>query len=396
MSKGFNVSIVTETYPPEVNGVAVTLSRFVDGLVERGYGVQLIRPAQADDELPGTIRARSSCEEVCFSRGYSIPMYRSLKFGWASVNSLRSHLERFESRVTYIATEGPLGYSALKAAKHLNIPVISGFHTHFETYASAYRLQWLQPVVARYLEKFHNRCHTTLASSETLHQKIRELGINNIRNISRGIDTEQFHPRFRDPALRAAWGIRDGQRVVLFVSRLAPEKNPELLFRAFRKMRHSAPWIKLVVVGDGPIREKYQRKHPEVVFCGAKTGENLSRHYASADLFLFPSLSETYGLVVAEAMASALPVIGFDYAAPAALIESGVNGWLAPFGDEDAFIEAALKAAQTPESKLLIMREHAYEAAQRLSWSDALDDLERIFHNSLEDTLHAPAYATSL
>ncbi|MEA3277213.1 MAG: glycosyltransferase, partial [Pseudomonadota bacterium] len=193
-----------------------------------------------------------------------------------------------------------------------------------------------------------------------------------------GVDTELFDPSRRSEDLRRSWGCPPAGLVVVYVGRLAAEKNLDLAVAAFQRVSSRDPQAKFVLVGDGPALERLRLAHPDLVLTGAKVGVDLAEHYASGDLFLFPSLTETFGNVVPEAMASGLPVIAFDYAA-GACIRSWENGITVPMGDADAFIDAAAAAA-CDDARLRSMGKSALATAENMSWGRAIGGLEeRLF-----------------
>mgnify|MGYP003581872996 FL=1 len=340
------VALVTETYPPEINGVAMTLACLVAGLQARGHDVQLLRPRQAPDAQGQ--RPVNGLEEVLM-RGLPIPKYPHLRMGLPAKKHLLSLWTARRPDLVHIATEGPLGWSALQAARKLRLPVSSDFRTNFDAYSRHYGVGWLQKPIAAYLRKFHNQAHCTMVPTEQLRRSLDGQGFERLHVVARGIDTAMFNPAHRDASLRAQWGVGEHDRVVLSVGRLAAEKNLGLLVDAFQAMRAVDPRLKLVLVGDGPQRAELQQRCPGAWFAGSQTGQALSRHYASADVFLFPSLTETYGNVTPEALASGLAVLAFEHAAASELIRSGHNGLLAPLGDAGAFVRRAVDMAANPE-----------------------------------------------
>ncbi len=339
------VALVTETYPPEINGVAMTLACLVAGLQARGHDVQLLRPRQAPDAQ--SQRPVNGLEEVLM-RGLPIPKYPHLRMGLPAKKHLLSLWTARRPDLVHIATEGPLGWSALQAARKLRLPVSSDFRTNFDAYSRHYGVGWLQKPIAAYLRKFHNQAHCTMVPTEQLRRSLDGQGFERLHVVARGIDTAMFNPAHRDASLRAQWGVGEHDRVVLSVGRLAAEKNLGLLVDAFQAMRAVDPRLKLVLVGDGPQRAELQQRCPGAWFAGSQTGQALSRHYASADVFLFPSLTETYGNVTPEALASGLAVLAFEHAAASELIRSGHNGLLAPLGDATAFVRRAVDMAANP------------------------------------------------
>ena len=303
-----HICIVTETYPPEVNGVALTLARLVEGLRRLGHAVSIVRPRQRKDDP-----RRGKTERLVPS--LPLPGYSGLRLGLPASKALRRNWSVNRPDIIYVATEGPLGWSALKIAQRLEIPIFSGFHTSFDRYSRYYHLGWLQPLVARYLYSFHNRTLGTLVASPDLRDRLRGMGMKNVSIMDRGVDSRLFDPACRCATVRRAWRAADRDLVALYVGRVAAEKNLALAIEAYRAMQRVDHGVKFVIVGDGPLRATLQEKHPDIIFCGVHRGGELARRYASADVFLFPSETETFGNVTLEAMASGLVVVAFDYAA---------------------------------------------------------------------------------
>lgn len=369
-----HIALVSETFPPEVNGVANTLGRLCQGLRERGHRLQLVRPRQADDTAPND-------DQLLLTRGWPLPGYAGLQWGQSSLHKLLRRWQRNRPDVLYIATEGPLGLSALRAARRLGIPVVSGFHTNFQQYSDHYGFGLLTRLLTGYLRWFHNRSRLTLVPSPSQRLELQRRGFERLELLARGVDGQLFHPARRSAALRTEWGLGEDEIAVLHVGRLAAEKNLQLLTRAFRQLQGDLPQqrLRLVLVGDGPQRAQLQAELPEALFCGVQRGEALAAHYASGDLFLFPSLSETFGNVVLEALASGLAVVAFDQAAAAQHIRHGHNGALATPGDEAAFIESARWLLEDPES-LRRVRLNARQHAGKQGWPAIVERLESLLH----------------
>jgi glycosyltransferase involved in cell wall biosynthesis len=285
---------------------------------------------------------------------------------------LRRSWTRHRPDVIYVATQGPLGWSAVRAARRLRIPVFSGFHTNFDNYARYYHAGWLGFLILRYLQSFHNRTDGTIVPSADLRDRLREIGLKNISVLGRGVDSRLFAPEQRSANLRRAWRAGKTDPVALYVGRIAAEKNLGLAIDAYRAMQQVNNGARFVLVGDGPLRAALQRKHPDLIFCGVHTGERLASHYASADIFLFPSETETFGNVTLEAMASGLVVVAYDYAAAHAHIKDGETGLLAGYGDAQAFTRAAAKVA-LPRQTLRIMGRQARAYAVDLDWQHIVD-----------------------
>ncbi|MBC9249763.1 glycoside hydrolase [Pseudomonas alcaligenes] len=365
-----HIALVSETFPPEVNGVANTLGRLYQGLLSRGHRLQLIRPRQ-----PGDLQA--SDDQLLLTRGWPLPGYAGLQWGQSALHKLLRRWQRNRPDVLYIATEGPLGLSALRAARRLGIPVVSGFHTNFQQYSDHYGFGLLSRLLTGYLRWFHNRTRMTLVPSASQQLELQRRGFERLELLARGVDGQLFHPTRRSPALRSHWGLGDDELAVLHVGRLAPEKNLALLVKSFQQLQQHYPQqrLKLVLVGDGPSRTELQAQLPDALFCGVQRGEALAEHYASGDLFLFPSLSETFGNVVLEALASGLAVVAYDQAAAAQHIRHGHNGALAIPGDERAFIEAAQWLLEDSETRRRV-RLNARQHAGRQGWEEIIERFE--------------------
>lgn len=363
------IAVVTETYPPELNGVAVTAARFIEGLRALDHQIQLVRPRQGDADAGGA--------DQVLVRGVAIPQYPDLRLGLPAKRALERLWTVRRPDVVHIVTEGPLGWSALRAALKLRLPVVSDFRTNFHAYSSHYGVGWLNKPILAYLRKFHNRTLTTLVPTAALRAQLAMLGFARLRVIARGVDTRLFSPTRRDYQLRAQWGVLPDDPVLIHVGRIAAEKNLATLMSAYEAVRRDNPRAKLVLVGEGPLRRDLEKRFPEVVFTGRRSGEDLARHFASGDVFLFPSLTETYGNVTLEAMASGLAVVAFDYAAAAEVIERNASGVLVPFDDNAAFIAQA-GALAAAASNIAALKTKAREAAIGRGWDTVVHELESV------------------
>lgn len=381
MTTALHIALISETFPPEVNGVANTLGRLCAGLRERGHHLQVVRPRQSADQ------GRHSDEGLLLTRGWPLPGYPGLQWGQSATGKLLHRWKRERPDVIYIATEGPLGLSALRCARRLGIPVVSGFHTNFQQYSGHYGFGLLSRLLTRYLRWFHNHSQLTLVPSASQRMELTRRGFERLELLARGVDSRLFQPARRSASLRAAWGAGDDELVVLHVGRLAPEKNLGLLGSSFRNLQAAHPQrrLRLVVVGDGPLRTSLEQQWPEAHFCGMRLGEELATHYASGDLFLFPSLSETFGNVVLEALASGLGVVAYDQAAAAQHIRHGHNGALAEPGDEQGFNEAASWLLEDEEN-LRRVRLNARQHASHQGWEAIVGQ----FEDYLRSALHNP------
>ena len=380
-----HIALISETFPPEINGVAHTLARLVDGLRLRGHRVQIIRPRQ-----PGETRPPIS-DDLLLTRGWPLPGYPGLQWGQSALHKLLRRWRRQRPDVLYISTEGPLGLSALRAARRLGIPVVSGFHSNFQHYSEHYGLGLFSRLLGVYLPAFHNRCQATLVPSPSQQMELQRRGFERLTLLSRGVDSQLFHPSRRCPQLRQSWDLGEQDIAVLHVGRLSAEKNLGLLADSFHALQlaHPGKRLRLVLVGDGPQRKALEKQLPDAIFCGLQRGEELARHYASGDLFLFPSLSETFGNVVLEAMAAGLAVVAYDQAAAAQHIQHGHTGALAMPGDEAAFIEAAGWLLEDRE-RLRRVRLNARQHASRQGWTAIIEQFESCLLQAMNSAPSTP------
>lgn len=368
-----NIALVTETYLPEVNGVAITIGRMVQGLRQRQHRIHMIRPRQFKQD----VAANEEDYTETLVTGMPIPGYPELKSGLPAKGLLMRLWKLHRPDIVHIATEGPLGWSALSAARKLGIPVSTDFHTNFHSYTQHYGVGLLKKPIAAYLRHFHNKAACTLVPTISLQQQLEFEGYKNVFVVSRGVDAELFHPAKRSAELRASWNATEDTPVVMLVSRIAPEKNLHVVIQAFEQMRKINPLARLVMVGDGPARAELEKNHPHVIFAGMQTGEPLAQHYASGDIFLYPSLTETYGNVTVEAMASGLATVAYDYAAARQHMRHDENGLLVPFADTDAFVKLSTGLI-SDMGRVQRLRIAARQTVEALTWEHIMGEMEAV------------------
>lgn len=362
------LTLVTETFPPEVNGVAMTLGRWLAAFEARGHSVRVIRPRQS-----GEVAAPDRVS------GWSLPFYQEVHIGYARAGQIQKILLDSATDLVHIATEGPLGWAALRAARNLGLPVASSFHTNFDYYAGHYHLGVFEKLARAYLRQFHNRCAVTLVPSEGTRQRLRNQGFERVEIWSRGVDADLFSPDKRNETLRQSLGLGGDDLLLLYVGRLAQEKNLPVLIEAFARFRQQfeagGRKVRLALVGGGPLEGSLRQQQPAGIYlAGVQRGEDLARWYASADLFAFPSCSETFGNVVLEAQASGLPVAAYNCPGVNERVHPGEDGLLVPAGSD--FAQPLALLAEAGEMRQRMGRMARQRAAEQ-GWDRIFDALER-------------------
>lgn len=368
-------AIVSETYPPEINGVALTVQGLEYGLRARGHEVDLVRPRQSVND--------TGREHELLVRGLPLPRYPGLRLGLPATGRLQAAWRQRRPDAIYVATEGPLGWSALRAARRLGIPAATGFHTRFDEYMRDYGAAFLAQPALGWMRRFHNGADATLVPTRELATFLEQQRFARVVRLPRAVDTVLFGPEHRDAALRGQWGVDEHALVAIYVGRIAAEKNLDLAVRAFRDVQRTRPDARFVWVGDGPARARLQQDNPDFVFCGVQRGQALARHFASGDLFVFPSLSETFGNVTLEALASGVPTVAFDYGAAREHLRDGVHGAAIALNDEAGFIAACVRLA-TDDPSREAMRVAARQAVSALRPEQVAADFDGLLQQLID------------
>ncbi len=375
------IAIVTETWAPEINGVALSLLQLCKGLQKLGHKILLIRPEQ-----------KNKCSEFkpnkeCLIKAQTIPKYPDMQFGWPQYLKVSQAISDFSPNVVHIVTEGPLGFTALHAARSKHIPVSSGFHSPFQEFSRFFDLAFLVKPIQKYLRWFHNNTQLTCVPSVDTERALRQFGVTcPLVVVGRGIDTQKFSPQYRSEHLRKLWGADTDTTVMLYVGRVSPEKEIGVLIDAYTLQKKDQKKVKLVIVGDGPDRVYLEKKQgaDQVIFMGSLSGKALSEAYASADVFVFASQVETFGNVVLEAMASGLPIIAYDYACAQLHVKQQVSGWLSPLGQVEQFMQTIL---DLPNNMTLHrMGQRAMQDVQDIGWKHPVQQLEQAFYQVAQET----------
>lgn len=362
------IEVVTDTYVPDINGVALSLGRLCSGLRQRGHHVVVIRSGRGGEH------------EVAVP-WWPLPGYWEIRVGAPLPGQLMRRWRRQRPDVVYVAIESPLGFSAMRAARKLGIPIVGGFHTNFREYLHKYGMKRFAERVWSYQKWFHENLARTLVPSPDARDRLATAGFTKVSVLGRGVDVELFNPSKRDESLRREWGAGPDTPVALVVGRVSSEKNIKLAIRAFDRMRSIRSDVVCVVVGDGPARDRLQRGNTRVRFTGYRQGDALAACYASADILLFPSETETFGNVLLEGMASGLAVLAYDYAAAAWHGVDGGNCLKVAKSDEDAFLTAA---GQLMDGALRSrLGAGARDTAESLGWPSVVAELETILRSVL-------------
>ena len=367
------IAYCTESLPPLVDGVTRTLSELVTTLRETGHEFTFLSAVQPD---PGLLWR----DRVHTVPSVPFPLYPYYRVCLPAARTLDPLLDRFGPDIVHVVTPSLLGLYGVRYARRRGIPVVASFHTDFVTLFRYYGLRSLERLGHHLARRFYGQCAVTLAPSRYQAAKLQAHGIGNVALWQRGVNPASFSPAFRSSELRAQLG-GDDVPILLYVGRLGREKNLPYLAQAMQVLARQGTRFKLVIVGQGPMRRALAERLPEAVFTGPLEGEELSRWYASADVFVFPSIAETFGNVVLEAFASGLPVIGVDAGSVRELVNPTANGRLAPADSPAAFADAIRSLLQRP-AELARLGLGARVTAAQYRWPDVnrqlLEQYERL------------------
>ena len=371
------ITLVTETFPPEINGVALTLEKLHNFLNISGHRPSVIRP-----------RRFSETRKPELVQGFPIPMYPKLRFGIGSPLRLYQTIKSKMPDIIHLATEGPLGLACLGIAKSLRIPVVSSFHTNFDLYANDYKMGFLSSGISHYLRWFHNQTEATFAPSNACLERLQALGYKNTKIWTRGVDTSLFNPIQKDLNFKSKIGLSETDILLLYVGRLAPEKNIVSLLETFKKARSTlnkqGKNLFLALVGTGPlVGQSDLEKTNGIILPGELRGNHLAQWYASADIFVFPSTSETFGNVILEAQASGLPVLCLNSLATQERICNHHDGILAANIEE---FERLLTDLTADKSKRDYLGKNAFITAKSQKWDDIFNRLYQEYCEVIEST----------
>lgn len=377
------VAIITENFLPKLDGVTRTLARLLEHLQARGHQALLLGPDSGMAEYAGA--------EVIGTAGLPFPFYPELKFNFFRPLFIR-RLGEFQPDIIHLVDPVILGATGLAAARFFNTPLVSSYHTNLAAYCEHFGFSLLTKPMWHYNRFVHSQCALTFCPSPSTAAMLRMQGFTHLRIWPRGVDTGLFNPQRRSDALRASWLIQRTQpeqkTVLLYVGRVSWEKNLRLLVQAYREMDHER--CHLVIVGEGPARAEMQQELQDVpvTFTGYLQGDALATAYASADVFAFPSVTETFGQVVLEAMASGLPVAGLLAEGVCDLVEHEQSGLLLNThrlsdSEQTTMYRAHLARLIASVEERRSMSKAALQEAQRRSWYEAMESIMRGYQETI-------------
>jgi glycosyltransferase involved in cell wall biosynthesis len=363
---GLRVALFTGSYNYIRDGVALTLNRLVAYLLDHGVEVLVFTPVARTPAL-------EHAGEIVPIASMAIPLRPEYRISAGLTPAARARLAAFDPHVVHVATPDLLGHQAQSFARRRGIPVVASYHTRYDTYLAYYGLGALQGLAQRLERRFYDACDEVFVPSPSMAESLTAQGVAAPLHLwSRGVDTRRFHPARRSEAWRAERGVAQEEILVAFVSRLVREKRLEDYVGVMERLRADGVPARALVVGDGPEGEGLRRRLPHALFEGFLVGDALATAYASADVFLFPSDTETFGSVTLEAMASGLPTICADATGSRSLVADGQTGFLLPVGDVAGMARAANRLCADADLRRA-MGEAARSRALAFSWDEAMD-----------------------
>ncbi|WP_088891742.1 glycosyltransferase family 4 protein [Leptolyngbya ohadii] len=366
------IALFTETFLPKVDGIVTRLSHTVDHLQRMGDQVLVFSPEGGLSEYRGA--------RICGVPGFPLPLYPELKLALPRP-SIRQALEDFQPDLIHIVNPAVLGLGGLYYAKSLEVPLVASYHTHLPKYLEHYGLGMLEGLMWELLKMVHNQAEINLCTSTAMEEALTSHGIERVTVWQRGVDTELFRPELASTEMRShlSQGNPDAP-LLLYVGRLSAEKEIDRI----KPILEAIPNARLALVGDGPYRQDLERIFADTTthFVGYLTGESLGAAFASSDAFIFPSRTETLGLVLLEAMAAGCPVIAANAGGIPDIVTDGVNGYLFDPTDEQGAIVATQRLLANQEERELL-RQNARQEAERWGWAAATKQLQGFYRSVL-------------
>lgn len=371
------IAIFTDTFYPDINGVAQTLKRFTTYLEDQNITFKIFAPDSSSYEYVS--------KHIYRFKSFSFFLYPECRLAFPNLLQIKSELEKFSPDLIHVATPFNLGLCGVYFSKKLSIPLVGSFHTDFNHYLQYYDLQFLSKPLWKYMKWFHSPCKKLFVPSyETLGQ-LKRHGFTNLEIWPRGVDCQLFHPFYNKVTVRKEYNISK-KYLLTYVGRLSPEKDVKTLMEIANFMPSDiAEQIQWLVVGDGPLREELQKEAPaNMIFTGYLNGEKLAEVYSASDLFVFPSPTETFGNVVLEALASGTPVIAANSGGVKNIIQAGVTGHLCEPRNVDEFTEMIIRLLNHDSlRKQMGMDGRAYALAQK--WDQIFSQLIWQYSNVIQE-----------
>ena len=363
---GVRLALFSDTYPPQMNGVSRTLERLIAVARERGAAVRVF--TTTDPHL-----THHDADEVRW-KSRAFWAYPQVRLAAPRFIAAHEELNAWRPSLVHVATEFGVGLAGRSAARALRLPLVTSYHTSFSAYAEFYKLGALAAAGWKYFRWFHGAAARTFTPTEAIRSEVMAHGFRNVGVWGRGVDGDRFDPRFRSAEWRRELGIAPDAMVVLYVGRIAKEKGLEHALRAMQQLATDAPQIRFVFVGDGPYEAELRAAAPPgAVFTGRLSGVPLSTAYASSDVFLFPSVTDTFGNVLLEAMASGLVVLSADAGNTRELVGSD-RGLIVPVEQHDA-IAQTLRALDADRARHDTLRACAQTWARERTWANVWNGL---------------------
>ena len=372
------VAIFTDTFVPQVNGVARTVGRLAEALEARGITSIVLSPDT------GLKSGHGYC--IYFSPGFNFPFYPECKIAIPNYSDMRRRLDRFKPDLVHLVTEFSMGLCGLRYASMAGIPAVGSYHTNLPQYLSYYGFSFLSHWAWKYLRWFHNRCLINYCPSESSMRLLEGKGIKNLDIWGRGVDNTFFSPEKRRLSFRTRAEVARNGTLLLYVGRLAPEKELDILIGAYCILRKEYRDINLVITGGGPMAAKLMREAPsEVIFTGYLDGEELAAAYASSDIFVFPSTTETYGNVLLEAMSSGLPVVAPNSGGVMENLVHRYNGLACRPHSVGDMAEAVVLLKENPGLRRTLAEQARAHALTR-SWDSVFDRLAEGYYGVVSES----------
>jgi len=354
------IAYFTDSLPPLTDGVSRTLSYLKKTLESENLIYKFYSPFRPND--PEWFDYVYKIISVPF------PLYARYRLSLPPLHDLEYSLDKFNPDIIHVCSPFLSGLAAYRYARRHRIPIVNSFHTRFISYCKYYGLEKIEPYGWRYLRWFYNRGNMSFVPSVTTIHELTEMGFNNLTLWARGIDIRLFSPAYADRSLKEKWS-GDGRPVALFVGRLVAEKDIDVLLDAHQILKQKGIDYQLVLVGGGPLKQKIEKHMPDIILEGHLEGEALSRAYASADFFVFPSTTESFGNVIQEAAASGLPAVGAAEGGVKDLIRQGETGFLAKPKNAVDFAQKMEELIQNDSLRNSLAAE-AFETATGKSWDN--------------------------